>query len=126
MTKDKFVGSLGQFVFKSSCFNVSEFGFNATRCVQFLDAKCNVDNIIQILFTDLPSVTRITKCSKCDYMQCRNLRTLCINVEIVLKKGFNYIQEAIDDTENLNVSQVLCKKCCANLERIHEYGSHIS
>jgi len=59
-------------------------------------------------------------------MQCRNLPTLCINVEIVLKKGFNYIQEAIDDTENLNVSQVLCKKCCANLGKIHEYGSHIT
>jgi len=58
-------------------------------------------------------------------MQCRNLPTLCINIEILLKKEFNYVQEAINDTENLNVSQALCKKCCSNLERTHDYGTHI-
>lgn len=96
-----------------------------TRHVKFLDAACNVDHIIQMLFTDLPSVVRFTKCSSCDYMQCRNLPTLCINVEILLKKGFKYVQEAIDDTENLNVRQALCKKCSVNLERTHDYGPHI-
>lgn len=44
----------------------------------FLDANCNVDHLIQILFTDLPSVIRFTKCSSCNYTQHRNLPTLCI------------------------------------------------
>lgn len=98
---------------------------SGTRQIQFLDANCNVDHMIQILFTDLPSVIRYTKCSSCNFMQCRNLPTLCINVEILFKKGFSYVQEAIDDTENLNISQALCKKCCANLERTHDYGPHV-
>lgn len=98
---------------------------SSTRNIQFLDANCNIDHIIQILFPDVPSVTRYTKCSNCSSMQLRNLPTLCINVGILLKKGFNYIQEAINDTENLNSSQASCKKCNCLLERTHEYGPHI-
>lgn len=34
------------------------------------------------------------------------------------------MEEAIDDTEHLNINQALCKKCC-NLEKTHDYGPHI-
>lgn len=96
-----------------------------TRHIQFLDAKCNVDELIHFVFEDLPSVTRLTKCSNCHYQHCRSLPTLCMNVDILFKKGFNYVQEAINDTENLCANRTLCKECGSNLERTHDYGPHV-
>jgi hypothetical protein len=66
---------------------------SATRHVEFLNANCNVNHLIDTIFTNLmPSITRNSSCHQCDYFINRNFATLYINVDIILTKGFGKIQ----------------------------------
>ena len=78
----------------SFLINLSLFvQYKYIRCFQSLDVMCN---LAEYTFLSLPSVHRIKKCKTCDYANERNFLTLSISVNVILQKGFEYIQEAVN------------------------------
>lgn len=96
----------------------------STRHIQFANANCNVAHLIDILFIELPSVTRIKTCNNCHFIQSRPFPTLHINVGMLIKKGLGTVQEAIDDTK-LNKCVIKCNQCNSNINSTNEYSSHV-
>lgn len=92
-----------------------------TRAISKLEATCNVAHLITYLFSDLPSCSIITECL-CASARTRQTVELHINVNILLNKGLQHVQEAIDDA--LNISSK-CKKCLENVNESTEYGPHL-
>lgn len=99
--------------------------YSETRCVEFLNANCNVNHLIDIIFTNLmPSITRTSFCNQCDYYINRNFATLYINIDILLTEGLSKMQEAINDTVFKRVHKS-CSKCTGILTEKYECSSHI-
>lgn len=96
-----------------------------TRYAEFLNANCNVDHLIDIIFTNImPSITRNSICQQCDYFKYQNFATLYININILLTEGLGKIQEAINDTMFHKIHK-LCPKCNFTLKESYECSSHI-
>lgn len=91
-----------------------------TRTISKLDTTCNVAHLITYLFTDMPSCQRTINCS-CISSRTRQTVELNINVDILLYKGLQHVQEAIDDASMVKTK---CKQCLKSNENI-EYGPHI-
>lgn len=102
------------------------FEQSTTRYVKFLNANCNVGHLIDILFSQEPSITRIKNCNNCNYIQSRNFSVLHINVDMLIEKGLGTIQEAINDTKfNDKEYAVKCDQCNGTVKRTHSYSPHI-
>jgi len=92
-----------------------------TRAISKLDTNCNVVHLTTYLFTDIPSCQKTIKCS-CTSSRTRQTVELNLNVDILLCKGLQHMQEAIDDT--LIVTSK-CRKCSATINENVEYGPHL-
>lgn len=98
---------------------------SATRYVEFLNANCNVNHLVDIIFTNImPSITRNSFCHQCDYFINRDFATLYINIDILLTGGLGKIQEAINDTVFKKINKS-CPKCNCILTEKYECNSHI-
>lgn len=91
-----------------------------TRTIYKLNTNCNVAHLINYLFPDISSCRATIECS-CGYLQTRQTIELCINVDTLLCKGLQYMQEAIDNI----LAITKCAKCLATVEEKVEYGPHL-
>lgn len=105
--------------------NLNIFTQSSTRNVKFINANCNIAHLIDILFTEMPSITRTKICSNCDYTQSRYFPTLNINIGMIIDDGLGVIQKAIDDTKLDKNYMVKCAKCNGIISSKVEYGPHI-
>lgn len=92
-----------------------------TRGISKLNADCNVAHLISYLFTDTPSCQKTIVCP-CGSSQTKQITELNINVDILLYKGLQYMQEAIDNTLTVRTK---CRKCLDTVVENVEYGPHI-
>lgn len=81
------------FLINTSLFKTYKY----TRRFETLDAMCNAAHLAEYTFASLPSLHRSKKCQMCNYSNERNFTAISINVNILLQKGLQYIQEAIND-----------------------------
>lgn len=99
--------------------------YTATRHIEFLNANCNVDHLIEIIFTDImPSIIRKNSCTQCNYSNYRNFATLHINIDILLTEGLGKIQKSINDTLFKEINKN-CSQCNNILIQSYECSSHI-
>jgi len=74
--------------------------YTATRHIEFLNANCNVDHLIEIIFIDImPSIICKNLCNQCNYSSYRNFATLHININILLTGSLGKIRN--DWTRNI-------------------------
>lgn len=107
----------------SFLINLSLFEqYKYTRRFQSLDVMCNAAHLAEYTFLSLPSVHRIKKCKSCDYSNERNFVTLSTNVNVILQKGLEYIQEAVNDAITPKQCCVKCNNLC---DKTEEYGPQI-
>lgn len=83
---------------------------------------CNAAHVAEHTFTYLPSLERIKTCTTCNDSNNRKFTCISINVDILLNKGLQYIQEAINDAI---ISKQTCIKCNNTCEIIENYGLQI-
>lgn len=99
--------------------------YTATRHMEFLNANCNMDHLIEIIFTNLlPSIIRKNICHQCNYSSYRNFATLHINIDILLTEDLGKIQESINDTLFKEINKN-CSQCNSILTQNYECSSHI-
>lgn len=106
------------FLMETALFQTSKY----TRRFQSLDAMCNVAHLAEFTFMTLPSVRRTKTCTVFKFSIERKFPTISINVDIILNKGFENIQEALNDT--LTIKQK-CVKCNTSSDINEDYGPHI-
>lgn len=92
-----------------------------TRQISKLNTTCNVSHLLSYLFTDIPSCKITTNCP-CTSSKTRQLVELNINIDILLCKGLQYMQDAINDTLAITPK---CRKCFERVEENYEYGPHL-
>lgn len=92
-----------------------------TRSVQKLDAMCNVSHLAESLFIRDPSYVKSISCS-CGYKVTRSTVWVTVNVDILMEKGLQHMQEAIDDAPIINV---VCHKCKKTVMEERVYGPHL-
>lgn len=97
-----------------------------TRCqLQSLNANSNAAHLAEYLFQDSPSCTTTTTCSECSHISSLKNSILTVNVNFILKQGFQMLQNAINDV-HLNKRKITCKKCkCTQYETEVIYGYQI-
>lgn len=78
-----------------------------TRAISKLDTKCNVAHLITYLFSDIPSCRIINECL-CASSRTRQTVELHVNVDVLLNKGLQHMQEAVDDALAITST---CRKC---------------
>lgn len=92
-----------------------------TRAISKLDTNCNVAHLTTYLFTDVPSYRKTIECL-CTSSRTKQIVELNLNVDILLCKGLQHMQAAIDDALAVTTR---CKKCLANVNENVEYGPHL-
>lgn len=92
-----------------------------TRSIKKLNANCNAADLLSKLFNNMPSCTKTTSCI-CGNEKVQQITEVNVNVDILLCKGLQYVQEAIDDASSIGTT---CRKCKSNVAIKVEYGSHI-
>lgn len=92
-----------------------------TRGISKLNTDCNVAHLINYLFIDIPSCQKTIVCS-CGFSRTRQITELNVNVNILLCKGLQYIQEAIDKTLAVTTK---CRKCLKTVVENVEYDPHL-
>lgn len=73
------------------------------------------------MFIDIPSCQKTIVCP-CGSSRTSKVTELNVNVDILLCKGLQYIQEAID---NVSAIMTKCKKCLNTVVENIEYGPHL-
>lgn len=106
------------FLINTSLFQNSEH----TRRFNTLDAMCNAAHLAEHTFVNLPSLRRTKICKTCNFLNDRKYIFISINVNILLQKGLQNIQEAIDDTTVVQHSCIKCNNLCDIQEN---YGPQI-
>lgn len=53
---------------------------SSIRQIQFANANCNVGHLIDIIFNEIPTITRNKICNICDNIETKHFPTLHINV----------------------------------------------
>lgn len=82
---------------------------------------CNAAHLAEYVFVSLPCLERQKTCTWCDYKNSRKFTAINVNVDIILQRGLDHIQEALNDTSNM---KQICPKC-NNLWKINEeYGPY--
>jgi len=90
-----------------------------TRKIRRLNANCNVTHLSEYLFKNEPSyvVTKFCTCGSTN----SHASTICnINVDILLQKGLQYIQRAIEDVQMLRSK---CRTCGTTTNNNITYGT---
>lgn len=95
---------------------------NYTRRFHSLDTMCNAAHLAEYVFVSLPSLQRQKICTSCPYTNEQKFTVVSVNVDILLQKGLEHIQAALNDACDIKQT---CPKC-DNLCKINEeYGPHI-
>ena len=94
-----------------------------TRHIDSLDTRCNVAHLAEYLFRKSPTYHWTKSCGKCGLTNERSCQFLPINVNVILTKGFNYLQEAIEDTALCSIYN--CKDCNIPCKVQTSYGCHV-
>lgn len=97
---------------------------NYSSTIIKLNANCNVGHLITYLFQNAPSC-RLTTVCPCGYLRRRQSIELNINIDVLLYKGLQYMQDAIDDGLANGLTTLKCRKCLANTRENIEYGPHV-
>lgn len=92
-----------------------------TRRISKLNTNCNVAHLINYLFIDIPSCQKTIACP-CGSSRTTKITELNVNVDILLCKGLQYMQEAID---NALAIMTKCRKCLNTVVENVEYGPHL-
>lgn len=92
-----------------------------TRAISKLDTNCNVAHLTTYLFMDVPSCQKTIECL-CTSSRTRQTVELNLNVDILLCKGLQHMQETIDDASMVTTK---CRQCLATVNENIEYGSHL-
>lgn len=93
-----------------------------TRRFNSLDAMCNAAHLAEFTFASLLSFTRNKTCTVCNYSNERKFTAISINVDILLNRGLENIQEVLNDTITLKQACVKCNNLCDISEN---YGPQI-
>lgn len=101
------------FPINTTLFQNSEYN----RRLNSLDAMCNAAYLAEHAFMNLPSIQRTKICKRCSFQNERNFIFISINVNILLQKGLQDIQEAIDDINNTKHTCIKCKNECDITEK---------
>lgn len=83
---------------------------NMRHQIQSLNVNSNVAHLAEYLFQDSSSCVRTTTCSECLHVSYLKNPTLTINVNFILKHGFQMLQDAINDI-HFEKQKITCKKC---------------
>lgn len=92
-----------------------------TRKIKSLDAKCNAAHLSQILLRTEPSSSYSINCC-CGYTNSKTSALLNININIIMRGGFQYMQHAIDEELKINRT---CYNCREPVDNRTEHGSHL-
>lgn len=106
------------FLIETTLFESSKY----TRRFDSLDAMSNAAHLAEYTFVSLPSITRIKTCKVCNISNERKFTAMSINVDILLNKGLQNIQDALNDTMTLRQT---CVKCNNAYEINENYGPQI-
>lgn len=118
ITKNEYV-ERASFLTSLSLFQQAKY----TRRFYSLDTMCNAAHLAEYTFMSLPSLQRQKICTFCHYINERKFTAVSVNVDILLQKGLEHIQAALNDTRDI---KQICPKC-NNLCKIkEEYGPHIT
>lgn len=101
--------------------------FNKTMCtrsISSINANCNAAHLSEYLFKNIPSSTTTYNCNNCSHSYCRTSPICNINVDVILKNGLNYMQEAINDNI-IARKESSCSNCKQRINRTFSYGSHL-
>jgi len=80
-----------------------------------------VAHLSEYFFENEPSYMYTKSCS-CGNTESRKIITCNVNVDILLQKGLQQMQHAIDDAKNIKSK---CRTCNAQAECCVTYGKHI-
>lgn len=98
---------------------------NISGQIQSLNVNSNAAHLAEYLFQDCPSSITIITCSECSNVSCLKNPTLNINVDFILKHGFEMLQDAINDV-HFKKRKITCKKCkCTQYENNIIYGHQV-
>lgn len=98
---------------------------NTRRQIQSLNVNSNAAHLAEYLFQDCSSCITTTTCSECSHVSGQKNPTLTINVNVILKHGFQMLQDAINDI-HLEKRNITCKKCkCTKTKTNSVYGCHV-
>jgi len=117
ITKNEYT-ERASYLINLSLFQQSKY----TRNFRSLNAMCNAAHLAEYTFASLPSLRRSKNCETCDYCNERDFKTISVNVNVLLHKGFQHIQEAIDD---VIMSKQICIKCSNSCHVTEKYGPQI-
>lgn len=107
VTKNEYA-ERASFLIETSLFQSAKY----TRRFNSLDAMCNAAHLAEFTFASLPSFTRNKTCTVCNYSNERKFTAISINVDILLNRGLENIQEALNDTITLKQACVKCNNLC--------------
>lgn len=102
---------------KLGLFKIESF----SKTIKRLDTECNVVHLAQYLLVEEPSISTNVKCI-CGNSFTTNNVTIPINVDVVLNKGFGFMQEAIQEGQTKGR---ICRKCKRGIEDVVVYGPHV-
>lgn len=91
------------------------------RKIKSLDAKCNIAHLAQVILRSETSFSYNIECC-CGYTNGNIYGLLDVNIDIILRGGFQLMQKAINDNVKVGRSCCKCKKRYVNAE---EHGSHL-
>jgi len=117
ITKNEYV-ERPSFLVSLSLFQQTKY----TRRFHSIDAMCNVAHLAEHAFVSLPSLQRNKICPSCNYVNNRTFTAVSVNVDILLHKGLQHMQESINDT---NSPKQMCPKCNNPCKINEKYGPHI-
>lgn len=92
-----------------------------TRKIRSLNAKCNAAHLAQIMLRSDPSYSYNVDCS-CGYVNGNQYGLLDVNIDMVLRAGFQLMQEAIND--NIPADRC-CRQCKKTYADTVKHGSHL-
>lgn len=90
--------------------------------VQKLNTNCNVAHLAEYLLEGIPSCIKTNSCATCFESRVRKLTFVSINVNLLLEKEFEHIQEAVDIA---HTQFSIYKFCNGPATLSAEFGPHI-
>lgn len=106
------------FLIETTLFQSSKY----TRRFNSLDAMCNAAHLAEYTFVALPSFIRNKTCKVCNVSNERKFPAMSINVDILLNRGLQDIQDALNDTLTFKQTCIKCNNACDIYET---YGPQI-
>jgi len=112
VTKNEYV-ERASFLVSLSLFQQAKY----TRRFQSIDAMCNAAHLAEHVFLSVPSLERNKICTLCNYTNNRKFTAVSVNVDILLNKGLQHIQESINDTNSTKQTCPKCNNPCTIIEK---------